>query len=114
MKRVVTAVELLAVVATIVFVIALFANEPAESPASGASGGLDGATLFADNCATCHGATGDGGIGPPLSDGRMVAVYPDSVVQVAVVTDGRANMPAFGGRLTEEDIAEVVAYTRGL
>ena len=39
-------------------------------------------------------------------------VYPDPADQIAVVTNGRGGMPAFGEKLSEEEIAAVVEYTR--
>ncbi len=71
-----------------------------------------GETVFARNCASCHGATGDGGIGPQLSDGQVVANYPDSADQRAVVVAGRGVMPAFVSVLTPEEVDAVVEYTR--
>ena len=44
--------------------------------------------------------------------GESSTVYPDPADQVAVVTNGRGGMPAFGDKLTEEEIAAVVEYTR--
>ena len=39
-------------------------------------------------------------------------MYPDPADQIAVVTNGRGGMPAFGDRLSAEEIAAVVEYTR--
>jgi mono/diheme cytochrome c family protein len=41
-----------------------------------------------------------------------VAVYPDAADEIAVVTNGRGGMPAFSERLSAEEIAAVVDYTR--
>jgi mono/diheme cytochrome c family protein len=117
LRRISYVVEGIVAVAVAVTIVLLFANSPAQPPtapaaAAEAAGGVDGATVFGDNCATCHGGDGSGGIGPRLAGGRVVTVYPDPADQVAVVTNGRAGMPAFGRRLTEEEIAAVVEYTR--
>jgi mono/diheme cytochrome c family protein len=77
-----------------------------------AAGGVDGAAVFGDNCAGCHGGDGSGGIGPRLAGGRVVQRFPDPAEQIAVVTDGRGGMPAWRDQLTEEEIAAVVEYTR--
>ena len=71
-----------------------------------------GATIYAANCARCHGADGSGGnVGVKLA-GSVVEEFPDVEDQIAVVTDGRGGMPSFGGDLTTEEIEQVVEYTR--
>jgi len=112
-KRVVNGVEVLALLAAAVFVIMLFANEPRGSGSS--SAGDPGAEVFAAQCARCHGSDGSGGFGPQLSGGKVVEAYPDAEDEIAVVTDGKpVGMPAFGDRLSPEEIDQVVAYTRTL
>jgi mono/diheme cytochrome c family protein len=117
LRRVSFIVEALVGAAVVVTVVLLFANDPEQPPdapaaAVEAAGGVDGATVFGDNCAVCHGGDGSGGIGPRLAGGRVVTVYPDPADQVAVVTNGRAGMPAFAEQLTPDEIAAVVEYTR--
>jgi mono/diheme cytochrome c family protein len=113
LRRIAAAVELVVAVAVIVTVVLLFTNQPtAPPPARAVAGGVDGADVFARNCAGCHGGDGSGGIGPRLSGGRVVEHYPDPADQIAVVTYGRDGMPTFGGRLTDAEIAAVVEYTR--
>ena len=117
LRRVSYVVETLVAMAVAIAVVLLFANQPEQPPAAPAAvveaaGGVDGATVFGDNCAVCHGGDGSGGIGPRLAGGRVVTVYPDPADQIAVVTTGRGGMPAFGEQLSEEEIAAVVDYTR--
>jgi mono/diheme cytochrome c family protein len=124
LRTVANVVEALVAAAVVVFVVLLFTNEPTAPPAAPATAAaagtagsaptpaLDAAALFGDNCAGCHGGDGSGGIGPRLGGGRVVAVYPDPAAQVAVVTEGRDGMPAFGARLSEDEIAAIVDYTR--
>jgi mono/diheme cytochrome c family protein len=117
LRRISFIVEALVGVAVVVMVVLLFANDPEQPPeapaaAVEAAGGVDAATVFGDNCATCHGGDGSGGIGPRLAGGRVVTVYPDPADQIAVVTNGRGGMPAFGDQLSAEEIAAVVDYTR--
>jgi mono/diheme cytochrome c family protein len=104
-------VEAVVGVAILVTVVLLFTNDPEQPPAP-AAGGVDGAAVFGDNCAMCHGGDGSGGIGPRLAGGRVVTVYPDPADQIVVVTNGRGDMPAFGDKLTADEIAAVVDYTR--
>jgi mono/diheme cytochrome c family protein len=108
--------EIIGVIAVAIFLVMLFANDPTAPPpapaaAVEAAGGIDGAQLYKNRCAGCHGGDGSGGIGPRLA-GRMTAKFPDPAAQIAVVTNGRGGMPAFGERMTPEEIAALVAYTR--
>jgi mono/diheme cytochrome c family protein len=114
-RRVVNVIEVLAVVAVAVFVIMLFANEPSGgSRAGGGGGATPGARIYAANCASCHSADGSGGIGPQLSDGKVVHAFPNVNDEVQFVTNGRDGMPAFGGELSPAEVADVVNYTRTL
>ena len=117
MKLAAKIVEGLVAAAVIVFVVLLFTNDPTPPPAVkaetvAAAGGIDGAAIFGQKCSGCHGGDGSGGIGPRLAGGRVVADFPDPQQQIAFVTNGRGGMPAFGQRLSPEEIAAVVDYTR--
>jgi cytochrome c6 len=114
-RRVVDVVQVLALVAVAFFVVMLFANEPSGgNAASTGNASLDaGGVVFAANCARCHGSSGEGGIGPQLA-GSVTQSFPDPADEAAVVHDGRGSMPSFAGSLTDEQIQQVVAYTRSL
>lgn len=110
-------VEAIVGVAVVMTIVLLFTNSPTAPPAASpdavaAAAGIDGAALFGQRCASCHGGDGSGGLGPRLAGGRVVAQFPDPQDQVDVVINGRGGMPGFGGRLTDEEIAAIVAYTR--
>ena len=110
---IVLAAEILAAVAAVAFVVLLFTNDPSSGSAPGGLYGTDdGAAIYADSCAQCHGADGSGGIGPPLGGGAVVEAFPDAEAEIAVVAEGRQGMPGFGDRLTPEQIEAVVEYTR--
>lgn len=66
-----------------------------------------GATIYADNCETCHGAagTGDSAAGYPDISGGF-----DSAETIEIVTNGEGDMPEFGSTLSEQDIMDVAAY----
>jgi polyvinyl alcohol dehydrogenase (cytochrome) len=67
----------------------------------------DGASIYATNCAVCHGADGSGGAGPDLRGiGEMHTV--DELVQV--ITNGRGGMPAWRDELSAEEIRAVATY----
>jgi mono/diheme cytochrome c family protein len=108
LKRIVTAIEALAMLAAAVFVVMLFANEPGGG---GSAQQSPGARVFSTSCAGCHGADGGGGVGPKLA-GEVTKDFPDIEDQIAVVRDGRRSMPAFGGDLSDEELEQVVEYTR--
>ena len=106
-QQIVRWVQVAAVGAAIVFVVMLFA-------AGGGGGRAEsvGATIFREaGCARCHGADGQGAIGPALAN-VVAKKYPDIEDQIAVVTGGKGTMPAFGGKLSKQQIREVVEYTR--
>ncbi len=87
-----------------------------------------GATLFTANCAVCHGSSGEGGVGPQLSNGAVLRQWPKlqdhldwvrtggathigQTIGGVVVTPGNA-MPGFGSSLTAAQIADVVCFER--
>ena len=109
-RRFVNVVEVVAGVAALVFVIALFANEPGGGSGNAAKTG-PGYDVYVSNCARCHGQEGQGGVGPQLA-GAVVTAFPDAKEEIAVVRDGRDGMPSFAGDLSPAEIEDVVAYTR--
>ncbi len=70
-----------------------------------------GKGIYEANCATCHGVDGQGGVGPELA-GVVVDKYPNVDDQIAVVTNGKGEMPSWRGDLTPKEIRKVVEYTR--
>jgi mono/diheme cytochrome c family protein len=67
-----------------------------------------GKVVFTTNCGGCHtladaGTTGT--VGPNLDD-----TQPDAALVVDRVTNGKSPMPPFKGVLTDQQIADVVAY----
>lgn len=71
----------------------------------------DGRAFFvAYNCSGCHGDHGGGGMGPSLRDASWI--YGGSAAEIAnSVVQGRAHgMPAWGTRLTPEQVWQIVAY----
>jgi len=66
------------------------------------------------NCAGCHGEHGGGGMGPSLRDSTWI--YGASNPRIfSSIAEGRAHgMPAWGARIPEQQIWELVAYIRSL
>jgi cytochrome c oxidase cbb3-type subunit 3 len=65
------------------------------------------------NCVGCH-SHGGGGMGPPLMDDEWR--YGGRIDQIATtIAEGRPNgMPAWRGKLTDEQIWQLAAYVRSL
>lgn len=70
----------------------------------------DDARIFSTRCASCHGAAGQGLIGPSFNG--VSTRYETPEEQEEIVRNGRNNMPAFKGVLSDEQIAAVVKYER--
>jgi mono/diheme cytochrome c family protein len=76
-----------------------------------------GRTVYMDQCVSCHGAEGEGGVGPALNDRKVLKNTLDSIF-FSVVRSGvpGTEMPAwsvdYGGPLTDEDVRNVVAFIR--
>ncbi|MDH3518501.1 MAG: c-type cytochrome, partial [Acidimicrobiia bacterium] len=68
-----------------------------------------GSELYAGLCTGCHGASGEGGIGPALTGSDIGA----GEITIAVST-GVGSMPGFSSSLSETELAAVLAYTRNL
>jgi mono/diheme cytochrome c family protein len=68
-----------------------------------------GESVFASNCAACHGTDASGGSGPDL--GAHVPGMSDSEIQ-SVIENGEGLMPAIS-TLSDQDIADVIAWLRG-
>jgi mono/diheme cytochrome c family protein len=73
---------------------------------------LAGRKVFSAECASCHGARGQGGVGPTFQDGKLLRDFPNAEDQVAFVTQGKGIMPSFAGVLTHSQLESVVAYER--
>lgn len=84
-------------------------GEPGATAAASTETSELGATVFAQNCAGCHGASGQGGVGPRLADNDDLS---DRAFVEKRVREGESIMPAFDGRLTDEQIAAVVEHVR--
>ena len=70
-----------------------------------------GQTVFEMNCAGCHGVDGTGvaGVGRPLTG---IASQGERARHIESVTNGRGGMPAFGERLSSDELEQAVSYVR--
>ena len=86
------------------------------------SGGMpketDSGALFAKNCASCHGKDGSSKTfkakfnhARNLTDPEWQAAVSDERLFNSI-TNGRGHMPAWGKKLSEEEIKSLVSYVR--
>jgi mono/diheme cytochrome c family protein len=79
----------------------------------------DAAKLYKTNCALCHSANGSGdnatGKAFHAKDLRSEEVQKQTDEQLAeVITKGKGKMPAFGAKITADDVTNLVSYLRAL
>ena len=70
-----------------------------------------GETLYKSNCVMCHGR--NGGLKMSGANDLRLSTLTQAEM-VTVVTNGKGAMAGFGHSLTEQQIAEVVEYVRGM
>jgi len=78
-----------------------------------------GADTFKAKCAVCHGATGAGdtvmGKNMKLRDMSSADVQKQSDDELTtIITKGKNKMPAYDGKLTKDQIGDVVKFVRSL
>ena len=78
-----------------------------------------GETLFKTKCAACHGPDGKGEVPMGKKLGARNLSSPEVQGQsdaqlVDVMTKGKNKMPAYAGKLTPEQMADLAAYIREL
>ena len=94
----------------------------------------EGGEVYAENCASCHGAAGGGGVGPAFNNGAVIETFSNFEDQVAWIVHGTqgyldagretygdteralggsgANMPNFGEPLEAAEILWATFYER--
>ena len=65
------------------------------------------------NCNGCH-AQGGGNMGPPLMDDKWLYGHQPTDIYASIVEGRPKGMPAFGGRIPEDQLWQLVAYVRSL
>ena len=103
---------------TLTFTIALvtaalfFASSSSMAQAPGAS-------TYAAKCQMCHGATGAGDTPAGKAMGALPFQSPAVVKEtdaelIAVTKSGKGKMPAYAGKLPDDQIKDVITYIRTL
>ncbi len=75
----------------------------------------EGSKLFvAYNCLDCHGADGSGAMGPSLQDSRWHFGGTAGDIYQSIYEGRPDGMPAWGGRIADDQIWRLVAYVQTL
>lgn len=98
-----------AILVALIFVVSL----PAFAAAS------DGAALYKSKCASCHGADGSGqtavGKSMKIRDLRADEVQKQTDLELTkVISGGKGKMPAYGAKMTTDDVKALIAHIRTL
>ena len=100
------------------------ASATASAAAANPASASDGAVVYVTNCSSCHQADGKGvpGAFPPLAGNAVVTGSPVAVIAIVkggldgkVAVNGNVYsgiMPAWGGLLSDDQIAAAITYIR--
>ena len=93
---------------------------PSAQKRNASQPGRDASTLFAKNCATCHGKDGEAKTfkakfnhARDLTDPQWQAAVSDERIFNSI-SNGKGKMPAWGKKFSEGEINSLVAYVRKL
>ncbi|MFT3746492.1 MAG: cytochrome c [Pyrinomonadaceae bacterium] len=75
----------------------------------------DGASVYAANCASCHGSDGRAKTAKGKRSGATDLTSnwnADEARAIRIITNGKGEMPSFKSKLSKEEIASVFGYIR--
>ncbi len=72
----------------------------------------EGKTLFFDNCAPCHGSSGEGTENAPALDGNANVGSRPLIINQILWGNEEHGMPPFADALDDRDIAAIATYVR--
>lgn len=74
-----------------------------------------GKAIFDNNCATCHGRVGEGGVGPNMTDEYWIhgGTFENIAVTIAVGVPEKA-MPSWQTQLSKKDVLAAASYIKSL
>jgi cbb3-type cytochrome c oxidase subunit III len=120
MERIMREVSLIVLAAAAILLLALAAHSFGSPLPAGSQQEPDANSLFAKNCASCHGKDGKAKTfkakfnhARNLTDPEWQASVTDERLFNSI-TNGRGHMPAWGKKLSEANINSLVAYVRQL
>jgi len=106
------------VAAIVAYIRSWEANPPVELPPEippSSTVSLDGASIFSNLCAQCHGQAGEGGVGPALRLPSFQEANTDQDIFDSINLGHKSTaMVAWGEILTSDQITELVSYIRSL
>lgn len=92
------------------FILGLGSSGTTTTSVGGGGGGaINGAALYGQYCAACHGPQAEGGIGGPLVGSDL-----GFSAQVAITANGSGSMPGFSGSLSTAEIEAIINYVASL
>lgn len=112
MKRI---TQFVVVLVAVIFSSALWLGT--AHPATSASSPTDAATIYRNQCASCHGSNGHVTLkgkvrgAPNFDDARWQEKVSDDHI-FNTISNGHDRMPAFGNKLSADEIQSLVAYVR--
>lgn len=108
-------VLIFATLGALVFSTRTQADFKAENP-SAENASTAPKTLYARNCARCHGADGKGEteLGKKLDAPDLTVDKTSEARAVRIITRGHQDMPAFGKKLKKTEIVTLAKYVRSL
>ncbi len=71
-----------------------------------------GREIYLSRCQSCHGAGGEGVMAGTPNFARGESLFQTDQELIDGIRRGKGMMPGFGGMLSDDDIANVVAYIR--
>ena len=71
-----------------------------------------GKAVYLQRCVGCHAVNGSGIVGPDIRPDKVLEKYASAEAMEALVRDGLGEMPEFASKLSDAEIAAVVAYVR--
>ncbi len=83
---------------------------PAAVAAKPAAAAVDAARLYAENCAMCHGAQGEGGIGPALNTAGYNYGRDKDEVILSIAGGRPGGMPGFENRFSKAETEAVAEF----
>jgi cytochrome c oxidase cbb3-type subunit 3 len=92
-------------------IFAKYRDIPLDELAQNVSANKMGRRIFSNNCAVCHGATGEGSFGfPNLTDDEWIWGSENDAIKTTIMNGRDAVMPAWGPILGDSGVAEVGEY----
>ncbi len=87
---------------------------PAVGSSKPAQQAVDAAGLYAENCAMCHGAQGEGGIGPALNAAAYNYGRDKDAVVLSIAGGRPGGMPGFENRFSDAETEAVAEFVLSL